>query len=139
MPVEAKRVVRRLYTGKQQVGSLARRDSRNEPRDRDRIGALDRVVPHTDRPIRALGEALAQRLVGIVGADTHGDDFDRSRGGLLDLHRLFERVIVPFVEVTDQKIGIHILTVGADLEVLVQRGHLLDGYEDFHVAGLIVD
>src|SRR5580698_5089863 len=133
-----KRVIRRLHAREQHVGRLTSRDGRNEPRNGNRVGTLDGVVPHAYSPVRAFRQALAECFVGIVRSDTDRHDFDRSRRRLLDLHRLLEREIIPFIQVANEKIGLHVLTVGADFEVLVQRGHLLDGYEDFHAVGLIL-
>ena len=92
------------------------------------------VIPDADRAIRALGEAFAQRFVDFLGRNGHDDDFDRFARGFLDLDGFFQGVIVPLVQVADEKFLIHVPSVRADLEVLVERGDLLDGHQNLHAG-----
>src|SRR6202030_3324725 len=120
--------------GKQHLRCLTLGHRRQHARDGDGIGALDCRIPHPDRAVRALRQALAQRLVDLVGAYGDRDDLNRCGGALFDLDRLFQGEVIPFVQVTDEKIRVDIAPVLADREIFIERRDLLDGDQNLHAG-----
>src|ERR1700676_3871593 len=123
-----------LHAGKQHIRRLALGHRRQNARDGNGIGVFNGACPPAHRAIRSLRQALAQRLIDLLGAHRDRDYFHRFSGGLFDLDGLLQGEVVPFVQIADEKLRVDIAPVVADLEILVERRDLLDRHQNLHAG-----
>ncbi len=126
--------------GEHHVRALATGDGGDEFRDGRRPGAGQRIVPDANRAFAALRQAAAQRFLGLLRSDGHRHHLDAAVR-LHDLQRGLVGIVVPFVGLVIDEVGIGVQAVVAQFEVLVQNRHLLYGYQYLHDSrsGLVVE
>jgi len=125
-------VVAGLNAGEHEVGILRFDDGAEDLRlgvDIEQVDALEGVVPDADGAVGTLCEGLADGLFALFRTDGSGDDFVGD-AVFLELDGLFDRVVVPLIE-----IGTEVLVSdfgSLDFELVFDGRYLFDRNENFH-------
>ena len=123
-----------LHAAQHEVRRLALDRGGEHPRHRERVGVLQRLVPDTRGAIGAPGQAAEQRLLGLLVAHRDHHDFTVAAGLVAQLQRRLERERVPLVEIQLEEVRVDARAVVEQLELVVERRHLLHRDDDLHAG-----
>ena len=128
-------VGRRLDAGQHEVGSQLAERLRERERRRPRVVRVDLARVDDDHPVGPTRVRQAKRRVDPVRPQPHGGD--RGAGGLLDQHRLFERLVVELVDHHLDELAIDVGAALVDLELVTHLRHQPYRDRDVHPPTLV--
>ena len=126
-------VVDRLLAEEDEIGRLVLRDGGKGLGDAKRFGAA--VVDDEDGAIGAHGERLAQRVLGLGGADRDDDDLGRG-AGFLEADGFFDGDLVKRVHRHLDVVELDAGAVGFDADAEIGVDDALDGNQNLHAFTL---